>query len=313
MRAIVSRPELSGKGRSRALATVCTILFLTFVDNTIVSVVLGHVQRDLAAGVTGLQWVVNGYMLTFAALMLTFGTLGDLFGRKKIMLTGVAVFCAGSAVCMLAPNLKVLIVGRVVMGVGAAASEPGTLSMIRHVYPERETRAKALGVWAAVSGMALALGPVIGGVIVGVSGWREVFAFGLVLGAVALLVGLMALPENSNPEGRKVDVPGLLLGGCALAAATVATIEGETHGYRTWWIAGLYVLAVIGVLASVVGAYYYLRIVKVMYFDEPAEAFEPMPGLLKVVLGVSGVFMLFFFVYPSPLVSAAAAAAKSLF
>ena len=116
-----------GHGRAAALAALCAILFLTFLDNTIVSVALADIQSSLGVSVPGLQWIVDGYMLAFAALMLTGGTLGDLFGRKKVMLAGVAIFCGGSVMAALAPGTSFLIAGRVVMGVGAAASEPGTL------------------------------------------------------------------------------------------------------------------------------------------------------------------------------------------
>src|SRR5512143_2011983 len=128
-----------------ALATVCVVLFLTFLDNTVVSVALANIRADIPSGVTYLEWVVNGYALTFAAFMLAGGTLGDLYGRKKVMMGGIAVFCAGSVVCAVADDSPVLIIGRAVMGVGAAASEPGTLSMIRHVYPDRRRRARTLG------------------------------------------------------------------------------------------------------------------------------------------------------------------------
>ena len=116
-----------GGRRPVALAILCTLLFLTFLDNTIVSVGLGSVQADLHAGVLALQWIVGAYALTFASAMLAFGLVGDEFGRKKVMLIGVGVFCAGSVLCALAPNSGVLIAGRAVMGLGAAASEPGTL------------------------------------------------------------------------------------------------------------------------------------------------------------------------------------------
>ncbi len=277
---------------ARSLAILCAILFLTFLDNTIVTVVLARVQADLAVGVRGLQWVVNGYMLTFAALMLTFGTLGDLFGRKKVMLGGVLVFCAGSAICMLASSLTVLIAGRVVMGVGAAASEPGTLSMIRQVFPDERPRDRALGIWAAVSGMALALGPVIGGLLIAFFDWRAVFAFSLGFGVLVFVLGAFALPESSSPRGRNLDVPGLVFGAGALAAATVATIEGEAAGYGTWWVLALFAGA--GVLGWV-----FVRterrsedpVLKPAFFRNPT-----IVGANLVALAINvGTFTIFFF------------------
>jgi EmrB/QacA subfamily drug resistance transporter len=227
--------------REAALAAVCAILFLTFLDNTIVSVALANIQSSLSVSVPGLQWIVNGYMLAFAALMLTGGTLGDLFGRKKVMLGGVAIFCAGAVTAAVAPGSGILIAGRIVMGVGAAASEPGTLSVLRHVYPERKERALALGVWAAVSGLALALGPVLGGVLVeGAGGWRSIFWFSLGFGALCFAAAAVTLTESSDPEGRKLDVPGLVTGASAILAATFAVIEGENQGYGTWWIVLLF-------------------------------------------------------------------------
>jgi len=251
-----------GHAREAALAAVCAILFLTFLDNTIVSVALAGLQSDLGVSVTGLQWIVDGYMLAFAALMLTGGTLGDLFGRKKVMLWGVGIFCAGSVVAAVATGTNMLITGRIVMGVGAAASEPGTLSLIRHIYPERRDRAVALGVWTAVSGLALSLGPVIGGVLVGWQGWRAVFWFGVAFAAVAFVVAAVTLTESSDPwlavgerstsrastaspsmlpaQRRKLDLPGLVVGAGAILLATFAVIEGENGGYGTWWIGVLF-------------------------------------------------------------------------
>ncbi len=197
----IKKGGLGSAAQALALATLCGVLFLTFLDNTVVSVGLANVQSDLHAGVTSLQWVVNGYALTFASFMLAAGMLGDLLGRKRIMLAGVAVFCAGSVVAATASNVDWLIAGRVIMGVGAAASEPGTLSIIRHVYPDRETRADALGVWAAISGLALALGPVIGGVLVGFSSWRAIFWFNLGFGLVAFVLAAVAVPESVGPTG----------------------------------------------------------------------------------------------------------------
>ncbi len=227
------------------LATLLVVLFLTFLDNTIISVTLAAVQSSLHAGVSQLQWAIDAYALVFAAFMLTAGTLGDLFGRKKVMLGGVVVFCAGSLIGALAVNSDMLIVARVVMGLGAAASEPGTLSMIRHLYPDTKVRARALGAWAAVSGLALAMGPVIGGVLVGVYSWRAVFWFNLFFGLVALVGAAAVLPETSDRGGAHLDLAGFVLGAGALCSVTYAPIAGESSGYLRWWIDLLFAAAVV--------------------------------------------------------------------
>jgi EmrB/QacA subfamily drug resistance transporter len=224
-------PAARRGGRSLALAVLCTILFLTFLDNTVVSVALGSVQADLHAGVSELQWVVSAYALTFAAAMLAFGMVSDEFGRKKVMLAGAAVFCAGSVLAALAPNAATLIAGRAVMGLGAAASEPGTLSMLRHLYADERTRTRALGVWTAVSGLALAAGPIVGGALVGVWDWRGIFWFNLTFGLAALAAGAFVLPESADPDAHRVDISGVLLGAAALAAFTFAIIDAEDAGF----------------------------------------------------------------------------------
>jgi EmrB/QacA subfamily drug resistance transporter len=226
-----------------SFATLLAILFLTFLDNTIASAVLTSVQSKLHAGVSQLQWVVGGYALAFASLMLICGSLGDNFGRKRVMLIGVVIFCAGSLVCAFAGTPAELIAGRVVMGVGAAGSEPSTLSMIRHIYPDKRIRARALGAWAAVSGLALALGPVIGGVLVGLWTWRAVFWFNFIFGAVVIVMGAVALPESVNEIRRRIDWTGFLLAGVALGFATYATIAGETWGYYSGGVLTLYSIA----------------------------------------------------------------------
>jgi EmrB/QacA subfamily drug resistance transporter len=235
--------------RAAALAALCAILFLTFLDNTIVSVALADIRSSLTVSVSGLQWIVDGYMLAFAALMLTGGTLGDILGRKKVMLAGVAIFCAGSVVAALATSSGVLIAGRIVMGLGAAASEPGTLSLIRQIYPEPASRARALGIWAAVSGVALSLGPVIGGLLVGGPGWRWIFWFGVAVAVVCFAGAAVTLTESADPSGRRIDLPGLATGASAILAATFAVIEGENQGYGTWWIPVLFALSIVLLIA----------------------------------------------------------------
>ena len=239
------RPKLS-------LATLSLVLFLTFLDNTIISVTLADVQSTLHTGVSALQWVVGAYALVFASLMIPAGALSDLLGRKKVMLTGVAIFCAGSVIVALSQNVDMLWAGRAVMGLGAAASEPGTLSMIRHLFPDRRDRAQALGVWAAISGLALAAGPVIGGVLVGLWSWRAVFWFNLFFGLLALAGAIAVLPENSDPSRREKDIGGFAFGIAGTACATFATIAGETSGYETGWVELLYVAAAVLLAAFVV-------------------------------------------------------------
>ena len=218
-------------GQSLALAVLCTLLFLTFLDNTVVSVALANIYTNLGASPTQLQWVVGAYALTFASLMLACGMIGDELGRKKVMLVGAGVFCAGSVLSALAPNVGVLIAGRAVMGMGAAASEPGTLSMLRHLYPESRARSRAIGIWAGTSGLALALGPVIGGLLVGAWDWRAIFWFNLAFGLAALLVAVVILPESADPTAARVDTAGFFLGAGALAAFVFAIIDSESAGF----------------------------------------------------------------------------------
>jgi EmrB/QacA subfamily drug resistance transporter len=231
--------------RPVALATLCTLLFLTFLDNTVVSVGLASIRADLHAGVSALQWVVGAYALTFAALMLTFGMVGDEFGRKKVMLAGAGVYCAGAAMSALAPSIAILVAGRAVMGLGAAASEPGTLSMIRQLYAEERSRNRALGVWAAVSGFSLALGPVLGGTLVGAWSWRGIFWFDVTFGLAALAAAALVLPESADPRAGRVDVAGTVLGATALGALVFAVINGETAGFAAPAVLALFGVSVL--------------------------------------------------------------------
>jgi EmrB/QacA subfamily drug resistance transporter len=276
----------------RALASVCAVLFLTFLDNTIISVALANIQTSLSSGIQQLQWIVDGYLLAFAALMLTGGTLGDLFGRKRVMLGGVALFCVGSIVAAVAPTNGVLITGRVVMGVGAAASEPGTLSVIRHIFPDETDRARALAAWAAVSGAALAFGPIIAGLLVSVSSWRAVFWFNLAFGVAAFVASAITVPESADPQGRRFDLPGTLFGISALAVATFAIIEGETVGYSVWWVDALLGLTLVLALAFVlIERRSPDPVLKLEFFRDPSFS------TANVVAFVAnwGVFAVFFF------------------
>ena len=279
-------------GRGRALMVVCGVLFLTFLDTTIVSVALADMQTTLHAGVQSLQWVVNGYALVFAGLMLGMGTVGDRFGRKRTMLVGVGIFTAGSGLGALAPNVELVIASRAIMGVGAAACEPGTLSVIRHLYPQFGPRARALGAWAAVSGLALALGPVIGGVLVSMGGWRYVFWFNVAAGAATLIAAFLMVPESSDPQSAKFDVAGFVLGPLAVSAAIFAVIFGETEGFFSPPILALF--AVSGVLFAlfiVVERRSAAPTLDLRYFRKPGFS-----GAMVVAFAAYfGIFSIFFF------------------
>src|SRR3984957_3602380 len=241
----MSGAHARSQSNSIALASLCLLLFLTFLDNTVVSVGLGAMQTDLQASVAELQWVIGAYALAFAAIMLACGMIGDELGRKAVMLAGAGVFCAGSVLCALAPNVQLLIAGRAVMGLGAAASEPGTLSIIRHIYTDTKERTRAIGIWAAVSGLALALGPVVGGALVGVWSWRGIFWFNLAFGLVALITAWISVPESSDPTAGRVDTVGTLLGAGTLAALMFAIIDAESSGFGATEVIGLLAASVV--------------------------------------------------------------------
>lgn len=269
------------------------ILFLTFLDNTIISAVLANVQSELHSSISQLQWIVGGYALAFASLMLICGSLGDNYGRKKIILVGVAIFCAGSVICALAGTSSELLIGRVVMGVGAAAAEPGTLSMIRHIYPEQRQRARALGAWAAVSGLALAMGPVIGATLVGIWSWRAIFWFNFLFGCLALLCAGYALTESSDPSRKRPDFAGFALGAIVLGSATFATISGETAGYFAGWIISLYVISGVAlVVFIVVEAHIKSPMLNLEFFRQRAFAGSTFVAFASYF----SIFSIFFFV-----------------
>jgi MFS family permease len=168
-----------------------------------------------------LQWVVSAYALVFASLMLPAGTIADRWGRKRLMLIGLVLFCGASLLGALAPNVALLIAARALMGVGAACCEPQTLSVIRHLYPNQRTRSRALGVWAAVSGLALAAGPILGGALVGIGSWRTVFWFNVVLESCC------SRPRRFVPS-RPIRKPPswTYLGSCSQRSASVADLRG---------------------------------------------------------------------------------------
>ena len=227
------------------LGAMCFALFMAMLDNTVVNVALPSIQRHLGSGVSGLQWIIDAYTLVFASLMLSGGTLGDIFGRKRFFLIGLSVFTAGSLLCGVAPSLAILIAGRAVQGLGAAALMPGTLSILTNTFHDPRERAQAIGLWAGVSGLALALGPLVGGTLIDRFGWQSVFFLNVPIGVIALVVALLAVAESKNPEGRRLDLPGQALAIVALGSLTYALIEANNYGWTSTTILALFVTAAV--------------------------------------------------------------------
>jgi EmrB/QacA subfamily drug resistance transporter len=225
------------------LATSLGVL-LAQVDTSVVNLALKSIGTALGAGVSAMQWVIDAYNLVYASLLLTGGTLGDIYGRRRIFAVGIALFAAGSLICALAPSPGVLIGGRVISGLGAAFEFPMSLVLLTIAYPEREKRAHALGVWASCNGLAFIIGPTLGGWLVDSLGWRSIFYLVLPLCIAALALTYRAVTESAEPHGRRLDLPGQGLAIVALAAFAFAAIEGSHWGWSSPLILTLFSISV---------------------------------------------------------------------
>jgi len=212
------------------LFTMCFALAMAMLDNTVVNVALPTISEELETGVSGLQWIVDGYVLVFAALLLTGGIAGDRYGRKKMFLAGLTIFTVASALCGFSQTTGQLVAARMLQGAGAALLLPGTLSIISVTFPPHE-RAKAIGLWAGMSAFALALGPTVGGLMVEHLGWQSVFFLNLPIGMVAFFVARRTVRESTSEVTRELDLIGLVLGSAALLCATYGLIEANQKGW----------------------------------------------------------------------------------
>jgi len=201
------------------------------IDTSVVNLAVKQIGANLNAGVTALQWVVDAYNLVYASLLLTAGTLADLYGRRRIFVLGIALFTLGSAVCGLAPNAVVLVGGRAIAGLGAALEVPTSLAILTVAYPDTGERTRALGLWASCNGIAFIIGPTVGGVLVDAVGWRSIFLLIIPLCVATLALTMAAVPESKDPKGRSLDLPGQALAIAALGALSLAVIEGPRWGW----------------------------------------------------------------------------------
>ncbi|MER6760775.1 MULTISPECIES: MFS transporter [Amycolatopsis] len=259
--------------------------FMALLDASVVSVALPTIQHELHAEFTDLQWIVDGYTVALSAVILTGGTLGDRYGRKRIYLGGLAVFTLASLVCGLAPTLELLIAARVAQGVAAAAVIPGGIALLAHAYPEPRERARMLGAWGAVAGGALVIGPLIGGPITDAFGWPAIFLVNLPIGVFAVFAGRRGLGESSDPAHGALDLPGQVLGALWIGAFTYAVIASNA------------VVAVLGALGLAAFIVVELRAPHPML---PIRLF----GELRFATSIFTSFVIGFACYPLPILIA---------
>ena len=287
-------PMFSGdsKHKTIVLLTMCFALFMAMLDNTVVNVALPTIAAKLGAGVSGLQWIVDGYVLAFASLLLTGGIMGDRYGRKRMFLLGLTVFTASSLLCGLSASTGQLIAFRAIQGVGAALLMPGTLSILTVTFPPEE-RAKAIGIWAGVSGLALALGPTAGGLLIEHKGWEWIFFLNVPIGIIALLVASRSVPESRSPEARQLDIAGLALGTAGLFSLVYALIEANDKGWLDIKILGSICIGVVLLAAFVCFEYVTPRaMMPLNFFGIPAFSAGNAVAF-SISLGMFGTFFFF--------------------
>jgi EmrB/QacA subfamily drug resistance transporter len=233
LEALMSRPHAPHPRRWWILAVLVLSLLVVGIDTLILNVALPTLQRDLGATGSDLQWTVDSYALAFGGLLLLAGGLGDRFGRRRVLFTGFLVFGGASLGAAFADDIDVLIAARVAMGVGAALIMPSTLSVIKVVFPPEE-QARAVSIWAGGAALGIPLGPVVGGALLEQYWWGSVFLVNVPVVALALLAGMLLIPESRDPSGARLDVVGALLSAVALATLVYALIEAPAHG----WLSG---------------------------------------------------------------------------
>jgi EmrB/QacA subfamily drug resistance transporter len=238
--------------RRLVLAVCCLSVGVTGIDLSIVNVALPSISEDLHASVSSLQWTVDVYSLVMACLLLLSGSMADRFGRRRIFQLGLSLFSLGSLVCALAPGVGWLIAFRGLQAVGGSMLNPVAMSIIVSVFTDRRERARAVGVWASVIGITIAVGPVLGGLLVSGIGWRSVFWVNVPIGIAAILLTWRFVPESRAARARAFDPPGQALIIVLFASIIAATIEGPRRGWADPWIVGLFVLAVLALTGMLV-------------------------------------------------------------
>jgi EmrB/QacA subfamily drug resistance transporter len=241
-------PELSPARRRLILAICCMSLFIVGLDNTIVNLALPSIQRDLHASVSSLQWTIDAYVLVLASLLMLAGSTADRIGRRRTFQTGLTLFGLGSLLCSVAPSAGWLIVFRMVQAVGGSMLNPVAMSIITNTFTDNRERARAIGVWGGVIGLSMALGPLVGGVLVESAGWQSIFWINVPVCLAAIILAARFVPESRSPHPRRLDPVGQLLVIVLFAGLTYGIIEGPGHGWGSPEILGCFALAVLAAL-----------------------------------------------------------------
>ena len=239
---------MSYRRRIGILAICSMSLFIISLDVTIVNVALPSIKVDLHASISGLQWIIDGYTLVLASFLMLAGSTADRWGRRRTFVSGLSVFVVASMACSVAPNLTTLVAFRMLQGVGGSMLNPVAMSIITNTFTIARERAQAIGVWAAVMGISMAMGPVVGGLLVSDAGWRSIFWVNIPIGLVAIILSLAFIPESRAARARRVDVTGQALVIVLLSSLTYGIIEAPSHG----WLSGSSIAAFLVAGASLI-------------------------------------------------------------
>jgi EmrB/QacA subfamily drug resistance transporter len=233
------------------LLICCMSLLIVGIDVTIVNVALPSIGRDLHASVSGLQWTIDAYTLVLASLLMLSGSTADRLGRRKTFIVGLLTFVAGSLLSSLAPNLTTLVIFRMIQAIGGSMLNPVAMSIITNTFTDPRERAQAIGIWGAVVGVSMALGPVVGGVLVDSVGWRSIFWINIPIGLVAAALAFRYIPESRAPKPRRIDLVGQVLVITLLASLTYGIIEAPSRGWSSGLIIGVFAVALASLTALI--------------------------------------------------------------
>jgi EmrB/QacA subfamily drug resistance transporter len=245
--------EPLSRRRRVGILLICSMsLLIVGLDVTIVNVALPSIRGEFHAPLSGLQWTVDAYTLVLASLLMLSGSTADRLGRRRTFLIGLLTFAAGSLLCSLAPNLPLLITFRMVQAVGGSMLNPVAMSIITNTFTAPRERAQAIGVWGAVVGVSMALGPVLGGALVSSVGWRSIFWINIPVALIAVVLAIRYIPESKAPIARKVDIPGQVFVITLLSSLTYGIIEAPSHGWSSPLIDGAFLVAAVSLVALLV-------------------------------------------------------------